>query len=46
MRGRIGPPLFDEREVTRHGEAIERLVPCPAGAGDDMGDQAIEVDFP
>ena len=33
-------------EEARHGERVERLIPGPAGIGDDLGDQAVEVDFP
>jgi len=35
---RVGAPFLDESEIARRGEAIERLIPCPAGIGDDVGD--------
>ena len=46
MRGRIDAPLRREGEEARHGQTVERLIPGPAGIGDDLRDQAIEVDFP
>ena len=46
VRGRVDAPLRRKGEEARHGERIERLVPGPAGIGDDVGDQAVEVDFP
>ena len=46
MRGRAGAPLRLQREIAWHGETVERLIPGPAGIGDDMGDQRVEIYFP
>jgi hypothetical protein len=46
MDGRVAAPLGPERQKARDGQLIERLVPAPAGIGDDLGDQGVEIDFP
>jgi hypothetical protein len=46
MRWRPGAPLGLQREVARHGEAVERLIPGPADVGHDVSDQRIEIYFP
>ena len=46
MGGRAGAPFGLQREIARHGETVERLIPGPAGIGHDMGDQRLEIYFP
>jgi hypothetical protein len=43
---RVASPLRSQREKARHGQLVERFVPAPAGVGDDLGDQGVEIDFP
>jgi hypothetical protein len=46
MGRRAPPPLRLQREESRYGQLIERLVPGPASVGDDARDQGVEIDFP
>ena len=46
VNGWVAPPLCSQREKARHSQLVERLVPTPAGIGDDLGDQGVEIDFP
>jgi hypothetical protein len=46
MRGRPGAPFGLQREIARHGQAVERLIPGPAGIGHDVSYQRVEIYFP
>jgi hypothetical protein len=46
MRGRMSAPFRLQGGETRQCEVVERLIPCPAGIGDDMCDQPVEIDSP
>ena len=46
VNGRVAPPFGPQREKARHCQLVERFVPAPAGIGDDLSDQGVEVDFP
>jgi hypothetical protein len=42
----VAPPFGPQREKPRHSQLVERFVPAPAGVGDDLSDQGVEIDFP
>jgi hypothetical protein len=46
VNGRVTAPLCPQCEKPRHRQLVERFVPAPAGIGDDLSDQGVEIDFP
>ena len=46
MNRGVAPPFGPQREKPGHSQLVERFVPAPAGVGDDLSDQGVEIDFP